>query len=181
MENTKLGLNGSFFKFTPVCKDEIQITDTLTSIDGKFEICLGEDYYWRLVTTNQNDYMDYVIYKNMEFINESARIRKLTKNNGVKESEGKLMTTELDSRFTKEMAKVMTINKSKYPRGNKYKELDPIELFEAMERHLLAVKEHLQYGTSLIDDDNCNHIAKIATNADMLFVQLNLKNGNKSK
>ena len=50
-----------------------------------------------------------------------------------------------------------------------------------MERHLLAVKEHLQYGTSLIDDDNCNHIAKIATNADMLFVQLNLKNGNKSK
>ena len=47
---------------------------------------------------------------------------------GTKESEGKLMTTELDSRFTKEMAKVMTINKAKYPRGNKYKKLDPIEL-----------------------------------------------------
>jgi len=125
--------------------------------------------------------MDLNIYKNMEFINESARIRKMTNDKGIKESEGKLMTTELDSRFTKEMTKVMTINKAKYPRGNKYKELDPIELFEAMERHLLAVKEHLQYGTSLIDDDNCNHIAKIATNADMLFVQLNLKNGNKSK
>lgn len=96
---------------------------------------------------------------------------------GIKESEGKLMTMELDSRFTKEMAKVMTINKSKYSRGNKYKKLDPIELFEAMERHLLAVKEHFQYGTSLIDDDGCNHIAKIATNADMLFVQLNI-NGN---
>lgn len=93
---------------------------------------------------------------------------------GTKESEGKLMTTELDSRFTKEMAKVMTINKAKYPRGNKYKELNPIELFEAMERHLLAVKEHFQYNTSLIDDDGCNHIAKIATNADMLFVQLNI-------
>ena len=48
-----------------------------------------------------------------------------------------------------------------------------------MERHLLAVKEHLQYGTSLIDDDGCNHIAKIGTNADILFIQLNLKNENK--
>ena len=101
---------------------------------------------------------------------------------GTKESEGKLLTTELDSRFSKEMAKVMTINKTKYPRGNKYKKLDPIELFEAMERHLLAVKEHFQYNTSLIDDDGCNHIAKIATNADMLFVQLNLiTNENTSK
>ena len=33
-------------------------------------------------------------------------------NEGIKESEGKLMTTELDSRFTKEMLKVMTVNKS---------------------------------------------------------------------
>jgi len=179
--NIKLGLNFSKFHFEPKCKDEIQTIDTLTSIDGKYTIYLGEDNLYRLVTDDPNAFMDLNIYKDMEFINESARIRKLTKNNGVKESEGKLMTTELDSRFTKEMAKVMTINKSKYPRGNKYKELDPIELFEAMERHLLAVKEHLQYGTSLVDDDNCNHIAKIATNADMLFVQLNLKNGNKSK
>ena len=67
---------------------------------------------------------------------------------GIKESKDKLLTTELDSRFTKEMAKVMTINKAKYPRWNKYKKLDPIELFEAMERHLLAVKEHFQYNTS---------------------------------
>ena len=95
---------------------------------------------------------------------------------GIKESEGKLMTMELDSRFTKEMAKVMTINKSKYPRGNKYKDISVTLLFESMERHLLAVKEHLQYGTSIIDDDGCNHLAKIATNADMLFVQLDLKN-----
>ena len=62
----------------------------------------------------------------------------------------------------------------KFILSNKYKKLDPIELFEAMERHLLAVKEYFQYNTSLIDDDGCNHIAKIATNADMLFVQLNL-------
>ena len=98
-------------------------------------------------------------------------------NEGIKESKGKLMTTELDSRFTKEMLKVMTVNKSKHPRGNKYKKIDPVELFESMERHLLAVKEHLQYGTSLIDDDGCNHLAKVATNADMLFIQLNKQNG----
>ena len=98
-------------------------------------------------------------------------------NEGIKESKGKLMTTELDSRFTKEKLKVMTVNKSKYPRGNKYKKIDPVELFESMERHLLAVKEHLQYGTSLIDDDGCNHLAKVATNADMLFIQLNKQNG----
>ncbi len=97
---------------------------------------------------------------------------------GIKESDNKLMTTEVDDRFYKEMCKVMTVNKSKYPRGNKYKYINPIELLEAMERHLMAVKEHFQYGTSLIDDDDCNHLAKIATNADMLYVQINKTNGN---
>ncbi len=119
---------------------------------------------------HQINTMNEIEKKLEKYINDSKRNEFI----GSKESEGKLLTTELDSRFTKEMAKVMTINKVKYPRGNKYKKLDPIELFEAMERHLLAVKEHFQYNTSLIDDDGCNHIAKIATNADMLFVQLNL-------
>ena len=119
---------------------------------------------------HQINTMNEIEKKLEKYINDSKRNEFI----GSKESEGKLLTTELDSRFTKEMVKVMTINKAKYPRGNKYKKLDPIELFEAMERHLLAVKEHFQYNTSLIDDDGCNHIAKIATNADMLFVQLNL-------
>ena len=176
--NTKLGLNGEKFKFIPKCKDEIQFLDYLTSMDGKIELNYGYDNYYRLVSSNPNDYMEYEIYKDMEFINESARIRKMTENNGTKESEGKLMTTELDSRFTKEMAKVMTINKSKYPRGNKYKDISVTLLFESMQRHLLAVKEHLQYGTSIIDDDGCNHLAKVATNADMLFIQLNKQYGN---
>lgn len=102
------------------------------------------------------------------------------KREGMKDSLNKLMTLETDSRFQKEMMKVMTVNKNKYPRGNKYEKIDIFLLFEAMERHLLAVKEHLQYGTSIIDDDGCNHLAKVATNADMLFVQLNLNsNGNK--
>ena len=44
----------------------------------------------------------------------------------------------------------------------------------------ISSKEHLQYGTSLIDDDGCNHLAKVATNADMLFVQLNKQDENRS-
>lgn len=200
MMNTKLGLNREKFKFTPICIDDIYSLDTIVSEDGKIELICHRDNCYEIVTSNSNAYMDLNIYKNMEFINESARIRRMTEENktprkklwgkiirdigenqliGTKESEGKLMTSELDSRFTKEMAKVMTLNKFKYPRGNKYKKQDPIEIFEAMERHLLAVKEHLQYGTSLIDDDGCNHIAKIGTNADILFIQLNLKNENK--
>ena len=95
------------------------------------------------------------------------------KTEGIKDSLNKLMTLEIDSRFQKEMMKVMTVNKNKYPRGNKYEKIDIVLLFEAMERHLLAVKESIQYGTSIIDEeDGCNHLAKIATNADMLFVQL---------
>jgi len=95
------------------------------------------------------------------------------KREGMKDSLNKLMTLETDSRFQKEMMKVMTVNKNKYPRGNKYEKIDIFLLFEAMERHLLAVKEFIQYGTSIIDkEDGCNHLAKIATNADMLFVQL---------
>ena len=181
MMNTKLGLNFSKFHFKPKCKDEIQFLDTLQSIDGKIQINHGYDNYYRLITDNPSAFMDLNIYKDMEFTNESARIRRMTNDKGIKESEGKLMTSELDSKFFKEMAKVMTLNKFKYPRGNKYKKQDPIEIFEAMERHLLAVKEHLQYGTSLIDDDGCNHIAKIGTNADILFIQLNIKNENTSQ
>ena len=60
------------------------------------------------------------------------------------------------------------------------RESPTLQMLESMERHLLAVKEHLQYGTSIIDDDGCNHLAKVATNADMLFIQLNKENENKS-
>lgn len=94
---------------------------------------------------------------------------------GYKETEGKLLVYELDSRFIQDMAKVMTENKTKYPRGNQYNPIDKIKLFEAMERHLLKVKEHYQYGTNIIDDDGCSHLTKIATNCMMLFIQENIK------
>jgi hypothetical protein len=101
---------------------------------------------------------------------------------GIKETNGKLMTNEVDVRFYKEMCKAMTINKKKYPRGNHYKKIDKVKLLEAMERHLLEVKDVMQNSDTdrspmhLIDEDGCNHITKIATNAMMLWVQFcNLK------
>ena len=90
---------------------------------------------------------------------------------GEKEIKDKILTFEVDSRFVKEMANVMTKNKSKYPRGNHYKPIDKILLFEAMERHLIAVKEHYQYNTDMIDEDGCSHLVKVATNAMMLYIQ----------
>lgn len=91
---------------------------------------------------------------------------------GMKEKDGKLLMYEVDSRFIQDMGKVMSKNKDKYPRGNHYKPIDKIFLLEAMERHLLKVKEHFQYGTDLIDDDGCSHLTKIACNSMMLQIQL---------
>ena len=41
MMNTKLGLNGASFEFKPICKDEIQFLDYLTSIDGRINLSHG--------------------------------------------------------------------------------------------------------------------------------------------
>lgn len=97
---------------------------------------------------------------------------------GYKDSTNKIMTYELDSIFIQNMAKVMSMNKKdwggKYDRLNHYKDINPIELIESIERHLLTLKEHWQNNKieDLIDDDNCSHLTKIATNAQMLAIQL---------
>ena len=41
-------------------------------------------------------------------------------------------------------------------------------------RYFRDGEDKFNYGNIKYYDDGCNHIAKIATNADMLFVQLNL-------
>lgn len=100
---------------------------------------------------------------------------------GLKESSNKLLTLEVDAEFVKQMMKVMTDNKSKYPRFNHYKSIEALSLFEAMERHLLDLKAHIQLKiknnepvTDYIDEtDGNSHLVKIATNAMMLFIQLN--------
>lgn len=105
-------------------------------------------------------------------------------NIGLKENNNKLLTLEVDAEFIEKMMKVMTDNKVKYPRFNHYKDIDPILLFEAMERHLLEAKmviqEKIKKGepiTDVIDEtDNNSHIVKIATNAMMFWIQVNKNN-----
>ncbi len=94
-----------------------------------------------------------------------------------KDSNGKWMTYEVDAEFQQGMAKVMSVNKlefgGKYARGNFRDPINPILLVESLERHLLKVKEAMQKGESLIDEtDGCNHLFKLGTNAQMLFVQI---------
>ena len=198
MMSTKLGLNGASFEFKPVCKDEIQIIDTLTSIDGKFQICLGEDNYYRLVTNDPNFYMDYETYKDMEFINESARIRKMTKettipikNNwqkiiqdikenqsiGVKQSEGKL-NYELDFEFIAQMAEKMSLNKAKYESYNWKKPIDIELLKQSLFRHVIEIMK------GDYEDDNrpFGHLESASLNCMMINYQLkNMQNENTSQ
>jgi len=99
---------------------------------------------------------------------------------GLKESTNKLLTLEVDAKFIQEMIQVMTDNKSKYPRFNHYKPLNPIDLLEALERHYLELKSHIQSQianqeslTDLVDPtDGNSHLVKIATNAMMTWIQL---------
>lgn len=97
---------------------------------------------------------------------------------GYKDKAGKLLTMELDAAFTKEMIRVLSVNKTswggKYKEGNHYKPMNPKELLASAERHLLEVKESFQNNniTDIQDDDNCSHLAKIAVNCMMTWIQL---------
>jgi hypothetical protein len=172
--NTKLGLNFSKFHFEPKCKDEIQFLDSLTSIDGKIQINHGYDNYYRLVTDDPNAFMDLNIYKDMEFINESAKIRKMTNDKGIKESEGKL-NYELDFEFISQMAEKMSLNKAKYEPYNWKKPIDIELLKQSLFRHIIEImKENYE-------DDNrpFGHLESAALNCMMINYQL--RNENTSK
>jgi len=198
MTNTKLGLNFSKFHFEPKCKDEILFLDYLTSIDGKIELNYGYDNNYRLVTNNPNNFMDYETYKDMEFINESARIRKMTKettipikNNwqkiiqdikenqsiGVKQSEGKL-NYELDFEFIAQMAEKMSLNKAKYESYNWKKPIDIELLKQSLFRHVIEIMK------GDYEDDNrpFGHLESASLNCMMINYQLkNMQNENTSQ
>ena len=80
---------------------------------------------------------------------------------GIKESKDK-MTVELDWGFIKEMALRMDQNKHKYPRGNWKENIDKVELEDALMRHWFAYQEN---------KTDENHLAAIALNAMMIWVQ----------
>jgi hypothetical protein len=168
MKNTKLGLNGEKFKFTPKCKDKIQFLGYLTSMDGKIELSHGYDNHYKLVSSNPNDYMEYEIYKDMEFINQSARVRKLTENNGTKESEGKL-NYELDFDFITQMAEKMSLNKSKYEPYNWKKPINIELLKQSLFRHVVEIMK-----------GNYKDLESAALNCMMINYQLK-QNENTSK
>lgn len=141
--------------------------------------------------------MDLNVYKDMEFINESARIRKMTndketkitiENNwqkviqdiqenqsiGIKESEGKL-NYELDFEFISQMAEKMSLNKAKYEPYNWKKPIDVELLKQSLFRHIIEImKENYE-------DDNrpFGHLESAALNCMMINYQL--RNENTSK
>ena len=188
MMNTKLGLNREKFKFTPICIDDIYSLDTIVSEDGKIELICHRDNCYEIVTSNSNAYMDLNIYKNMEFINESARIRKMTEETtipikkdwketiqdieknqliGTKESEGKL-NYELDFEFIAQMAEKMSLNKAKYEPYNWKKPIDVELLKQSLFRHVIEIMK------GNYEDDNrpFGHLESASLNCMMINYQL---------
>lgn len=99
----------------------------------------------------------------------------------IKDDKGKILTMEIDAEFIKDLAHVMSINKTEW--GGKYERntwkdtaQNPVKIFEAMERHLLDVKSAMQNNKSFIDStDGASHILKIVTNAMILHTLLKEK------
>lgn len=198
MMNTKLGLNREKFKFTPICIDDIYSLDTIVSEDGKIELICHRDNCYEIVTSNSNAYMDLNIYKNMEFINESARIRKMTEETtipikkdwketiqdieknqliGTKESEGKL-NYELDFEFIAQMAEKMSLNKAKYEPYNWKKPIDVELLKQSLFRHVIEIMK----GNYEDDNRTFGHLESASLNCMMINYQLkNMQNENTSK
>jgi len=90
---------------------------------------------------------------------------------GIKENEGKLMVEELYWPFIEEMAKVMTVNKQKYPPKNHLKKMDKEQLLAAAQRHMLEIWKGEEQ-----DVDGTSHITKVATNMMMYYIQTKLHN-----
>lgn len=89
---------------------------------------------------------------------------------GLKQSEGKLMVQELYWPFIEQMARVMTINKEKYPPKNYLKPMDKEELLAAAQRHQLS----MWLGEEIDPTDGQPHAVKVATNMMMYYCQLKL-------
>lgn len=89
---------------------------------------------------------------------------------GLKQSEGKLMVQELYWPFIEQMARVMTINKEKYPPKNYMKPMDKEELLAAAQRHQLSI----WLGEEIDPTDGQPHAVKVATNMMMYYCQCKL-------
>lgn len=89
------------------------------------------------------------------------------------DTEGKVMLSELYWEFIYEMAKVMTVNKEKYPPKNHFEEMNPELLLEKANRHMIQI----WMGVEKDPTDGFPHSVKVATNMMMYFYQKRLQEG----
>lgn len=101
---------------------------------------------------------------------EEPPFKPIEQNIGLKQSEGKLMVQELYWPFIEQMARVMTINKEKYPPKNYMKPMDKEELLAAAQRHQLSI----WLGEEIDPTDGQPHAVKVATNMMMYYCQFKL-------
>lgn len=97
------------------------------------------------------------------------------KTEGIKESLGKVSYQEIDPKFLYLMAVRMSKNKDKYPVNNWKKDLDKLELLDALERHFLDLKCLLLNELPIHNptETEQDHLAAIGANAMMLNYALN--------
>lgn len=94
---------------------------------------------------------------------------------GTKDKDTKVSLIELDPLYIVSMGKRMSTNKNKYGRFNWKKDIDVLDLVDALERHLLDTKSILISGTPILNSEDTinDHLAAIGCNAMMIQYQLN--------
>jgi hypothetical protein len=112
-------------------------------------------------------YFKEVVEKECDPFEEELPFKPIDQKVGLKQSEGKLMVQELYWPFIEQMARVMTINKEKYPPKNYLKPMDKEELLAAAQRHTIAIWN----GEEIDPTDGQLHSAKVATNMMMYYAQ----------
>lgn len=112
-----------------------------------------------------------------EVVNWVFGVREEFQVQGIKVSEGKISYSEVCPVYISMMAKRMSRNKEQYPHNNWKKEIDPIELLDAMERHICDLKLLLNGEQPIhnTEERELDHLAAIGCDAQMISYQLNNK------
>lgn len=94
--------------------------------------------------------------------------------NGLKHNNNKVSLLEVDPSFIRLVAERLSANKDKYPLNNWKQPIEPLELFDALERHVQDLKCLLLGEPPIFNSDETinNHLAAIAANAQFLHYQI---------
>lgn len=92
------------------------------------------------------------------------------KTTGLKEADGKVSYQEINPAYIKLIAMRMGRNKAKYPVNNWKKDINPLELLDAMERHFMDLKCLLLNESPIHNPDETveDHLAALGANSMML-------------